>query len=124
MPTEAAIVQASPPSRDSETTSLTRSSVGRNPAIRRISQSPTTASRVLPTPMRAAVPRGRPRVISATTTPASRAGHIRIPKIARAASAMPLGGHTAVTVPATSAREAPRLAAPTYAAMIAMPARA
>lgn len=92
------------------TTSRRRSSEPWQPT-RRSSQAPITASRVFPMAMPPAVQSGSLAVALARNAPARMPGQTRYPSTSAAASAMPVGGHTAVTCSATVANERPSLAA-------------
>jgi len=59
-----------------------------------------------------AVTRGALAVAFARKAPSAMPGQSRYPNKRRAASAMPVGGHTAVTCSATNAIDRPSLAAP------------
>jgi len=75
------------------------------------SQTPSSASRVLP----AAIPRDDaidPAVVTFTrNAPREIAGHMWLPYRRSAASAIPVGGHTAVALACTKASESPSLPA-------------
>src|SRR5262249_4202192 len=113
-PTVALTAVATPPASAANTKKLrARANTSRPPAQRFTSQTPTSASKVLP----AAMPRDEATDPAAVTftrnAPTKIAGHIAHPDRRRAASAMPVGGHPAVALACTNASETPSLPATT-----------
>ena len=91
-----AIVLRAPASTASAATSRTRSRADWNLATRRSRNAPATASSVFPAAMPSTAGSGTPVHEFARKAPRATAGHIRYPPSRSAASAMPVGGHTAV----------------------------
>src|SRR5215510_11855682 len=111
-PTVALTVVATPPASAANAKKLrARRKTSRPPAQRFTSQTPTTASSVLP----AAMPSDEatdPAVVTFTrNAPRKIAGHAEYPYSSRAASAMPVGGHTAVALAWMNASDRPILPA-------------
>jgi hypothetical protein len=97
-PTVALTIVLSPAaSTASASTSRARSSEGRKRTARS-RLAPTSASRVLPALMPSTVTRGTPVQELARNAPSATPGQYRRPHTSRAASAIPVGGHTAVTL--------------------------
>ena len=93
----------------SATTSRTRRSVGSKPA-RASSAAPTTAASALPVAIPIAVGTVLSPVAFDSTAARKIAGATRGPKTIAAASASPLGGHTAETIAFPSENDSPSFA--------------
>jgi hypothetical protein len=93
-------------------TSRTRSRDGRKSATRRNRNAPTSASPVLPAVIPSTVYQGTPVSTLPRSAPRAMAGHIRYPQKTVAASAIPVGGQTALMLSFVYARLSPSFAAP------------
>jgi hypothetical protein len=94
-------------------TSRGRSNARTPAASRSTSQAPSSPSSVLPSAMPSEVAT-EPAVVTFTTkAPTATAGHARRPSRSSAASAIPVGGHTAVALACTEAKSRPSLPATT-----------
>ncbi len=95
----------------SASTSRTRSREGRKRATSTSRYAPTSASRVLPIVMPSTVSGGGlPVSAFASKAPAATPGHMRRPQTTMAASAIPVGGQTAVMLSFSNASSSPSLA--------------
>src|SRR5262249_16041070 len=92
-------------------TSCARANARRPEAKRVTRYVPSTASRVLPTAIPSDVETDPAVVTLARNAPTKIAGHIRVPRMRRAASAMPAAGQTGVALAWTNARRGPGVAA-------------
>src|ERR1700729_382403 len=108
------VIATADPNTASRRTSRTRSSAF-SKSNRRRRKAPNTGASVLPVAIAAAVQIGSELRALLTNAPIQMPGHTRYPQSKSAASAMPVGGQTAVTCFVANASVNPSFAATTYA---------